>query len=67
MHKSKRYLVLSLAILIGCGSFIVPSVAQSGDTLVYLCYRGVTIQVPFYLKQRYINRGALNNPCPTSP
>lgn len=58
---------MSLAVIVGCGSLIVSSMAVSGDDLVFLCYRNVTIKVPFYLVPRYIGRGALNGPCPTSP
>ena len=67
MRQSKAFLIMSLAVIIGCGSLIVSSVAVSGDDLVYLCYRNKTIQVPFYLKPRYTSKGALNGPCPTSP
>ena len=55
------------AIVVG-GSFTVPfTYGQADDDLVPLCYRGKTIQVPFYLKPRYITNGAMNGPCPVSP
>ena len=68
MHKSRKFLIMSLGAIVVCGSFIVPSSnGQGQDDLVPLCYRGKTIQVPFYLKPRYLTKGALNGPCPTSP
>ena len=65
MRKPRQLFILSLAVIVGCGSFIASSVAQ-GDTLMTLCYRGTSIQVPFYLAQRYLNRGATNGPCAAS-
>ena len=54
------------AIVVG-GAFTIPSSKGANDDLVPLCYRGVTIQVPIYLKPRYITKGATNGPCPVSP
>ena len=66
MFKSKKILILALAVVAGAGPFL-PSVFAAGDTLVTICYRGRTIQVPFYLLIRYTSAGAQPNPCPTSP
>ena len=59
---------MALAVILGGGSLLVPSasIAASGDDLVFMCYRGVTIQVPFYLRNRYFARGAMDDACPTS-
>ena len=38
-----------------------------GDQLVTMCFRGRTIQVPFYLAQRYAANGATYGPCPNRP
>ena len=66
MFKSKKILILALAVVAGAGPFL-PSVFAAGDTLVTICYRGRTIQVPFYLMTRYTNNGATPGTCPTSP
>ena len=58
---------MSLGAIVVGGSFIVPSSKGANDDLVPLCYRGKTIQVPIYLKPRYITKGAMNGPCPVSP
>lgn len=67
MQNSKRFLILALAVLMGGGSFFVSTQSHAqGSPLVYLCYRGQTIQVQYYLKDRYIAKGAMNGPCETS-
>ena len=66
MHKSRNLLLMSLAVLVGCGSFIMPSMAQSPDTLIQMCYRGNTIQIPAYLRTRYLAKGAMDDACQTS-
>ena len=66
MHQSKKLLITLLAIIVGCGSMIVPSVAVSADDLYFMCYRGQTIQIPFYLRTRYLAKGAVDNACPAS-
>ena len=58
---------MSLAAIVIGGSLIVPSEGQGDDDLIFLCYRGKTIQVPFYLKPRYTAKGAANGPCFVSP
>ena len=71
MRKSKRFLTLSLAVILGAGAFefdsllTTPAFAQT-DFLVTMCFRNRTIQVPFYLRPRYIAGGATDGPCPAS-
>ena len=68
MKFSKPLSMASLGILLLFGG---PASAQSGDQLVTLCFRGRTIQVPFYLQSRYTANGATIGPCaaaaPASP
>lgn len=68
MRKSKQILLMALAVILGGGSLLVPSasIAASGDDLIVMCYRGFTIQVPFYLRIRYVARGAMDGACSTS-
>ena len=63
MLQSKRLLALSLAVVLGGGFFGVQSFGVS-QTLVTMCYRDRTIQVPFYLRATYITQGAMDGPCP---
>lgn len=66
MHKSKRLLILALAVIAGTAS-LFQAIAVSGDTIVPLCFKNRNIGVPFYLRPRYIAAGATDGPCPTSP
>ena len=66
---SKQLLMLAIAVTGGLGA-AVTALAQSGDTLESLCYRGRLIQVPSYLVGRYVLRGAtapVNGGCPATP
>ena len=64
MKHSNRFLLLSLAIIVGLGGAAATALAQAGDTIVTLCYRNRTIKVPSYLAQRYLNRpGTTSGPC----
>lgn len=58
--------MLALALAAGAAP-LVQSIAASGDDFVTLCYKTRTIQVPFYLRLRYIGAGAMDGPCPASP
>ena len=71
MRKSRRFLTLSLAVVLGAGgfgleSFLTPPAFAQTDFLVTMCFRNRTIQVPFYLRPRYIAGGATDGPCPAS-
>lgn len=66
--KSKRLFLFSLAIIVGLGGAAATAVAQSGDSIVTLCYRGRTIKVPNYLVPRYLARsGTTNGACVVTP
>ena len=65
--------LLALVIVFAAGTSAVSAAAPkranaatSGDKLVKLCYRARTIQVPFYLKQRYTSNGATVGACVTT-
>ena len=63
MKHSKRFFLFSLAIIVGLGGAAATAVAQSGDTILTLCYRARTIKVPSYLLARYVAKGAKNGAC----
>ena len=67
MKHSKRFFALSLAIIVGLGGAAATALAQSGDTVVTLCYRNRTIKVPNYLSARYVTKGATAGACVTTP
>ena len=66
MKQSKRFFLFSLAIIVGLGGAAATALAQSGDTIVSLCYRNRTIKVPSYLTPRYIVKGATIGACPAT-
>ena len=67
MKPSKRFFLLSLAIIVGLGGVAATALAQSGDTIVTLCYRNRTIKVPSYLVARYLAKpGTTTGACGTS-
>ena len=68
MKLSKRFLVLSLSIIVGLGGAAATALAQgAGDQIITLCYRNRTIMVPSYLVQRYLNKpGTTSGACPTT-
>ena len=66
MKHSKRLFLLSLAVIIGLGGAAATALAQSGDTIVTLCYHNRTIKVPSYLVPRYVAKGATRGSCPTT-
>ncbi len=66
MYKSRRLLILALAVAAGAGPLLTAYDAFAQDNLVPMCFRGRTIQVPFYLRPRYLAAGAMDNPCPAS-
>ena len=64
MKHSKRFLILSLATIVGLGGAAATALAQQGDTIVTLCYRNRTIKVPSYLAARYLaKQGTTSGPC----
>ena len=68
MKHTKRSLSLTLAIIVGLGGAAATALAQSGDTVVTLCYRNRTIKVPSYLSARYLARpGTTAGPCSPTP
>jgi hypothetical protein len=60
--------MLAMATAAGLGAFGLNSSshAVSGTDLITLCFRNLTIQVPFYLRFRYYANGAVDGPCPIS-
>lgn len=64
MTKSKRHLFFTLAVAASVGIFAFDAMAA---TLITLCFRGRTIQVPDYLEPRYLSAGATEGPCPITP
>ncbi len=67
MKHSKRFFLFSLAIIVGLGGVAATALAQSGDTIVTMCYRNRTIKVPSYLVPRYVAKGAKANDCRPTP
>ena len=66
MKHSKRFLILSIAIIVGIGGAAATALAQQGDTIVTLCYRNRTIKVPSYLAARYLAKaGTTSGACGT--
>jgi hypothetical protein len=61
---SKKLLSAAIAGAVAF-SFIAPALAQT--TLITICYRGRTVQVPSYLFPTYQLQGATPGPCSVSP
>lgn len=66
MIKSTRLLMLLLALAAGLGVFNISTQAVGPTELITLCFRGKTIQAPFYLRFKYYGLGAVDGPCPIS-
>ena len=58
--------MLALALAAGAAPLLT-ALAASGDDFVTMCYKTRTIQVPFYLRLRYLGAGAMDGPCAVSP
>lgn len=63
MKKIVRLALLSLAAAAGIGAFQSTSHAVGSTQLITICFRGNTIQVPFYLRFRYFTSGGYSGPC----
>jgi hypothetical protein len=66
MKKAIRLLLLSVAAAAGIGAFQSTSHAVGSTQLITICFRGNTVQVPFYLRFRYFTAGGYAGPCLTS-
>jgi hypothetical protein len=64
--KHSKFFLSSIAIIVGFGGIAATALAQSGDSVVALCYRDRTIRVPNYLVTRYTAKGATPNACPAT-
>jgi ABC-type sugar transport system substrate-binding protein len=63
MKKTLRLVLLALAAAAGIGAFQGTVHAVGSTEMVTICFRGNTIQVPFYLRFRYLSNGAYAGPC----
>lgn len=66
MKNGIRLLLLSVAAAAGIGAFQSTSHAVGSTQLITICFRGNTVQVPFYLRFRYFTAGGYAGPCLTS-
>ena len=67
MKTSKRLALIAVAGFVGFGAVAASALAQ-GDTLVTICYRNRTVQVPTYLLPRYlIVAGTTRGACVVTP
>ena len=64
MIKSRKFILLALALAAGAAPLLTTALAQ--DTFVTMCYKGRTIQIPFYLRLRYMGAGAVDGVCSVS-
>ena len=58
--------MLALAIAAGAAPLVQQAIA-AGDDFVPMCYKNRNIQIPFYLRARYMVAGATDGTCPVSP
>lgn len=66
MHKSIRLSLFALAAAAGLSAFQTTTHAVGSTQLITICFRGNTVQVPFYLRFRYFTAGGYAGPCLTS-
>jgi hypothetical protein len=66
MNKSIRFALLALAVAAGLSAFQTTTHAVGSTQLITICFRGNTVQVPFYLRFRYFTAGGYAGPCLTS-
>lgn len=67
MRKNKRFAMLLLAVVAGSTAFSLVTPVLGQTTLVTMCFRNRTIQVPSYLVPTYQAQGARPGPCDVSP
>jgi hypothetical protein len=63
---NKRFAMLAVAALAGTMAFTLVAPALAQTTLVTICFRGRTVQVPSYLFPSYQLQGATAGPCSAS-
>lgn len=63
MKNTIRLALLSLAAAGGFCAFQSTGYAVGSTQLITICFRGNTIQVPFYLRFRYFTSGGYSGPC----
>jgi hypothetical protein len=66
MKQTIRLTLLALTAAAGIGVFQTTSYAVGSTQLITICFRGNTIQVPFYLRLRYFTSGGYSGPCVVS-
>jgi ABC-type sugar transport system substrate-binding protein len=66
MKQSIRLILLALAAAAGVSAFQSTGHAVGSTQLITICFRGNTVQVPFYLRFRYFTAGGYAGPCLTS-
>jgi hypothetical protein len=66
MKTTIRLILLSVAVAAGIGTFQSTTYAVGSTELITICFRGNTVQVPFYLRFRYFSAGGYAGPCLTS-
>lgn len=66
MKNTVRSVLLAIAAAAGIGAFQSTGYAVGSTQLITICFRGNTIQVPFYLRFRYFTSGGYSGPCVVS-
>jgi hypothetical protein len=66
MNTTIRLVLLSVAAAAGIGAFQSTTYAVGSTELITICFRGNTVQIPFYLRFRYFTAGGYAGPCLTS-
>jgi autotransporter-associated beta strand protein len=66
MKNAIRLTCLALAAAAGISAFQATGHAVGSTELITICFRGNTVQVPFYLRFRYFSAGGYAGPCLTS-
>lgn len=66
MNHTIRLALLALAAVAGLSAFQHTSHAVGSTDLITICFRGNTVQVPYYLRFRYFTAGGYAGQCVTS-